>query len=895
MTTQKTSVLINRQLPEFIREEYPLFQTFLEAYYEYLETKQTGIDNDLLTRAKELRYSKDVDSSLDDFEEQFINTYLSLFPQDTEVDKAFLIKNILPIYLAKGTEKSFRLLFRMLFNEDMEYRRPSENILKASDGEWIVEKKFKVYKDITSVYAGNGTKTSFPLLFEIQIQNISVYVNDVLQSNTTYYVQPEKQLINFNSAPANNSTIEVVYNDLGSFNSQVLVNRQVTGITSGATVIVEKVLEETINERKIISLFYVDKNYIGNFIGKEYVNVFVFNDYDEEIKLKLQAISFLSEVNVINAGTSYNIGDPVLITGGEIPARAEIKTVDANGNIISILVTSRGKNFDSIPTVSLSQEGNGLATANATIQSPIEILEGKFISSKGLLSAEEIRIQSQKYYHNYSYIISTQVSFNEYKNIFKNLLHPSGFQEYGEWNKVVEVNEAEKGEGESVSTSNTIPTITGTVDIQNNSIYITGSNTKFTNSFIPTDAWIEVTTTNQVGQGSSFTIKNDRTLWAWGYNSHGVLGDGTQVTKSSPVQIGTSSWTQIDSAKGDTGFVIPSTLGIEIDGSLYAWGNNSYGQLGNGIRLHRSSPIQIGTSSWTQVNAGAYTSYAIRSDGTLWAWGDNFYGQLGTNITFTSLRSSPVQIGTSSWSQVNAAASHALAIRSDGALFGWGDNIYGQLGNNTRTNRSSPVQVGTSSWTQVSTNGRATLAIRSDGTLWAWGNNSNGEFGNNSRLHRSSPVQIGTSSWTFVYSDINNSFAIKSDGTLWGWGFNGSGQLGLNDRIHRSSPVQIGTDSWSKVSAGFGVLAVTRKGSLYAWGWNFAGSLGLNDTVHRSSPVLVAANSAGSLQNGFLRTGQYIAVNNEIRIVNTLISDTNISVTAAFTANSSNQEVTILV
>ena len=894
MTTQKTSVLINRQLPEFIREEYPLFQTFLEAYYEYLETKQTGIDNDLLTRAKELRYSKDVDSSLDDFEEQFINTYLSLFPQDAEVDKAFLIKNILPIYLAKGTEKSFRLLFRMLFNEDMEYRRPSENILKASDGEWIVEKKFKVYKDITSVYTGNGTKTSFPLLFEIQIENISVYVNDVLQSNTTYYVQPEKQLINFNSAPANSSTIEVVYNNLENFDSQVLVNRQVTGLTSGATVIVEKVLEETINERKIISLFYVDKNYVGDFLGKEYVNVFVFNDYGEEVKLELQTISFLSTVNVINAGTSYNVGDPVLITGGEIPATAEVKTVDANGNVTSILVTGRGKNFDSIPTVSLSQEGNGLATANATIQSPIEILEGKFISSKGLLSAEEIRIQSQKYYHNYSYIISTQVSFNEYKNIFKNLLHPSGFQEYGEWNKVVEVNEAEKGEGESVSTNDNIPTVTGEVSVQNNSVYITGSNTKFTNIFIPIDAWIEVTTTNMGGQGSSFTIKNDKTLWAWGYNSHGVLGDGTQVTKSSPVQIGTSSWSQIDSAKGETGFVIPATLGIEIDGSLYAWGFNSYGQLGNAIRLHRSSPIQIGTSSWSQVNAGATTSYAIRSDGTLWAWGDNFYGQLATNNAF--LRSSPIQIGTSSWTQINAAAYHALAIRSDGALFGWGDNTYGQLGNNTRINRSSPVQVGTSSWTQVSTNGRATLAIRSDGTLWAWGFNSNGEFGNNGRLHRSSPVQIGTANnWTFVYSDINTSFAIKSDSTLWAWGNNFTGQLGLNDRIHRSSPVQIGTDSWSKVSAGYGVLAVTPNGSLYAWGYNTLGQLGLNDRIHRSSPVLVAANSAGSLQNGFLIKGQYIAVNNEIRIVNSLISDTNISVTAAFTANSSNQEVTILV
>ena len=505
MTTQKTSLLINRQLPEFIKEEYPLFQTFLEAYYEYLETKQTGIDNDLITRAKELRYSKDVDSSLEDFQDQFISTYLSLFPQNTEVDKAFLIKNILPIYLAKGTEKSFSLLFRILFNEDMKYSRPSENILKASDGEWVVEKKLKLYKNITSTYTGDGTTTSFPIVFEIQTQNIEVYVNNTIQANTAYYIQPEKQLINFNTAPTNNSTIEIIYKNLTNFNSQIFVNRQVTGITSGATLIIEKVLEEVVNGQNIISLFYVDKNYIGNFLGKEYVNITVFNSYSEEITLKLQTISFVSKVNVINAGSTYNIGDPILIIGGEIPATAEVKTTNANGNITSILVTSRGKNFDTIPTANLSQRGNGLATANVSIELPIEILSGKFTSSKGLLSAEEMRLESQKYYHNYSYIISTQVSFNSYKNIFKNLLHPSGFQEYGEWSKIVEVNEAEKGVVENVSTSNTIPTITGFVSIQNNSIYITGTNTKFSNNF---NTAIQSLSSNVLQTGKYISINN---------------------------------------------------------------------------------------------------------------------------------------------------------------------------------------------------------------------------------------------------------------------------------------------------------------------------------------------------------------------------------------------------
>jgi alpha-tubulin suppressor-like RCC1 family protein len=882
MTTQKTSILINRQLPEFIKEEYPLFQTFLEAYYEYLETKQTGIDNDLITRAKELRYSKDVDSSLEDFQDQFINTYLSLFPQNTEVDKAFLIKNILPIYLAKGTEKSFNLLFRILFNEDMKYSRPSENILKASDGEWVVEKKLKLYKNITSTHTGNGTKTSFPIVFEIQIQNIEVYVNNTLQANTSYYVQPEKQLINFNTAPTNNSTIEIIYKDLTNFNSQIFVNRQVTGITSGATLIIEKVLEEDVNEQNIISLFYVDKNYIGNFLGKEYVNITVFNSYSEEITLKLQTISFVSKVNVINAGSTYNVGDPILIIGGEIPAIAEVKTTNANGNITSILVTSRGKNFDTIPTANLSQRGNGLATANVSIESPIEILSGKFTSSKGLLSAEEIRLESQKYYHNYSYIISTQVSFNSYKNIFKNLLHPSGFQEYGEWSKIVEVNEAEKGEGESVSTNANIPTSTGTVSVQNNSIYITGTNTSFTNIFLA-DAFLQSST----GSSTSAAIKTYKQLFMWGDNLYGELGLNDRVHRSSPVQVGTSSWSQVSCENG-------STFAIKYDGTLWAWGNNFYGGLGLNNTVSRSSPVQIGTSSWSLVSAGNDHTLAIRSDGTLFTWGDNTDGQLGSN-NFVH-RSSPIQVGTSSWSQV-AVGYHSLAILSNGTLWAWGGNLSGQLGLNFRTSRSSPVQVGTSSWSQVSCGTSYTMAIKYDGTLWAWGNNSLGQLGTNSRIHRSSPVQIGTSSWSLVSAGNDYTLAIRSDGRLFAWGYNIlGGQLGTGDTVHRSSPTQIGTDSWLQVSAGsINTLGIESDGSLYAWGYNDPGQLGLNDTASRFSPVLVAANGIGSLSNDALKTGQYISINNQIRIVNTLISNTNISVTVAFTANSSNQELHILV
>jgi alpha-tubulin suppressor-like RCC1 family protein len=190
------------------------------------------------------------------------------------------------------------------------------------------------------------------------------------------------------------------------------------------------------------------------------------------------------------------------------------------------------------------------------------------------------------------------------------------------------------------------------------------------------------------------------------------------------------------------------------------------------------------------------------------------------------------------------------------------------------------------------------MAIKYDGTLWAWGNNSLGQLGLNNRIHRSSPVQIGTSSWSLVSAGDEHTLAIRSDGRLFAWGYNIlGGQLGTGDTVHRSSPTQIGTDSWLQVSAGFlHTLGIESDGSLYAWGYNDSGRLGLNDTTSRFSPVLVAANNGiGSLSNDVLKTGQYISINNQIRIVNTLISNTNISVTVAFTANSSNQELQILV
>jgi alpha-tubulin suppressor-like RCC1 family protein len=202
---------------------------------------------------------------------------------------------------------------------------------------------------------------------------------------------------------------------------------------------------------------------------------------------------------------------------------------------------------------------------------------------------------------------------------------------------------------------------------------------------------------------------------------------------------------------------------------------------------------------------------AIRSYGGLFTWGDNPKGQLGIGTTFN--RSSPVQIGTSSWIAVSAGTGAMAGITATNALFTWGLNTDGALGDGTIIDRSSPVQIGTSSWTAVSAGGGHAGAIRSNGSLFMWGRNNHGALGDGTKVSKSSPVQIGTSSWTAVSagkfapgygaSPYNHTIAIRLGGSLFAWGDNTEtvGALGDGTTVNKSSPVQIGTNTWSMVSA----------------------------------------------------------------------------------------------
>jgi alpha-tubulin suppressor-like RCC1 family protein len=348
--------------------------------------------------------------------------------------------------------------------------------------------------------------------------------------------------------------------------------------------------------------------------------------------------------------------------------------------------------------------------------------------------------------------------------------------------------------------------------------------------------------TPQISAGASHTVelKSDGTVWTWGLNTSGQLGNsantGTSNPNPTPAQV-SGLINVIAIAAGED-----HSLALTSNGTVLAWGNNYNGQLGNSNFSSQSIPTEVsGLTDVIAIAAGAKFSLALKSNGTVSAWGTNSTGQLG-NANYTSQNLlSPVS-GLTNVIAIAAGKDHALALTSGGKVLAWGYNFYGQVGNSTNyyTNPTPAEVSGLSNVIAIAAGGSHSLALKSDGNVWSWGSNYYQQLGRSASYYNPNPTpaqvsQFGVTNIIAIAAGTNHTIALKSDGTVWAWGSNSRGQLGRTDSAGAvSGPANVIT-----IAAGAEhSVALKNDGAVWSWGFNDYGQLGYSTTLSGDTPAL---------------------------------------------------------
>lgn len=333
--------------------------------------------------------------------------------------------------------------------------------------------------------------------------------------------------------------------------------------------------------------------------------------------------------------------------------------------------------------------------------------------------------------------------------------------------------------------------------------------------------------------------------WAWGENSYDQLGDGTYLDSNVPVPV--SGLTGIGSMAGAAWH----SIALRSDRTVWSWGRNIEGELGDGTTTDRSLPVRvIGLTDVSAIAANNNHNMALRRNSTVWSWGDNTYGQAGNGVN-GDFNSAPVQVvgrnGIGFLNNVTAIACgslHSLAVLSNDTVVAWGNNDFGTLGDGTTALRSTPDNVvGVNHIRAVAAGEYHSLALKDDGTVWAWGSNLYGQIGDGTTTDRYTAVRVnGLSGIIAIACGGWHSLALRNDGTVWAWGSNVSGGLGDGTLMDRSIPVRVLRISRIVEIAGGAWHSVARRsdGAVLTWGLNRYGQLGDGSSAaYRTAPVQV--------------------------------------------------------
>ncbi len=317
------------------------------------------------------------------------------------------------------------------------------------------------------------------------------------------------------------------------------------------------------------------------------------------------------------------------------------------------------------------------------------------------------------------------------------------------------------------------------------------------------------------GENHSMALKSDGTVWTWGENGAGELGDGTTVSKNAPLRVTSLNNVIAIAAQPFCSFAVKS------DGTVWAWGS---GALGNGTITQSSTPIQVsGLSGIIAIAAGGSHILVLKNDGTVWGWGYNVFGQVGDGTV--TQRNTPVQVsGLSGIISIAVGGSHSLAIKNNGTIWSWGCNSYGQLGDGTTTNKNIPTQItGFNGIVAIAGGINHTMALKGDGTVWTWGANSVGQLGDGTTIQRNIPVQVSGLSGIVSLTGENSTIAVKSDGTVWTWGWISNG-----NNTFVTTPQQVsGLTGANVVAVGSNhTIVLKNDGTVTLYGDNSSGQLG---------------------------------------------------------------------
>ena len=339
------------------------------------------------------------------------------------------------------------------------------------------------------------------------------------------------------------------------------------------------------------------------------------------------------------------------------------------------------------------------------------------------------------------------------------------------------------------------------------------------------------------GPTHTLAVRADGTVWAWGDNTNGALGDGTTVPRWSPVQLAGMAGVRTVSA----GYL--HSVALMSDATVKAWGVNTVGEVGDGTTIDRWTPTAVpGLKNVVAIDAGVLFTLALQAAGTVVSWGRNGQGQLGDGSLIN--RSTPVAVpGLTNVVAVAAGLDHSLALKSDGTVWAWGDNLRGQVGDGTLTRRTAPVQVaGLINVVSIDAGFYSSAAIKTDGTVWRWGSNSFGEIGDGTLVDRTTPVQMtGIANAARVAARNGFTAVLKTNNTVWTVGSNAEAQLGAPGP-NRSVAAQVaGLPAITALNVADAIAyPQTADGTAWAWGQNAYGNIGDGSTIARPSPVQIS-------------------------------------------------------